>query len=75
MITINHKKLLKEWRFKKGITQKEAAEILCVGYGTYAGYEGNQHIGESAGDHIVETIYRDVTGREFRGGLNDYRRR
>ena len=59
---------------KKGITQKEAAEILCVARTTYIGYENDYNIGEATGDYIVETIFRDVTGREFRGGANDYRR-
>ena len=57
------------------MTKKKAAEILCVAYKTYTAYEnGNCNIGEATGDYIVETIYRDVTGREFRGGANDYRR-
>jgi len=69
MITINHRKLLQEWRMRKGMTRKEAAEILCVAPRTYKAYEnGNCNIGEATGDYIVETIYRDVTGREFRGG-------
>jgi len=60
---------------RKGITRKEAADILCVAAGTYTAFEnGNYNIGEATGDYIVETIYRDVTGREFRGGANDYRR-
>jgi len=68
MIKINHRKLLKEWRMKKGITQKEAAEILCVAKGTYHAYEtGRYNINEPTGEYIVEAIFRDVKGREFRG--------
>lgn len=74
MITINHKKLLREWRMRKGITQREAADILHVAYGTYVGYENEYKIGEAMKDYIVETIFKDVTGREFTGGENDYRR-
>ena len=59
----------------KGITRKEAADILCVAYATYSGYEnGNYNISEPTGEYIIKTIYRDVTGREFRGGANDNRR-
>ncbi len=59
---------------RKGLTQREAADILHVAYGTYVGYENTYNINEVVGDYIVETVFRDVTGREYKGGKNDNRR-
>jgi hypothetical protein len=54
------------------MTGKELKKYRIKLNGEYisgSNYEnGCDNIGKATGEYIVETIFRDMTGREFRGG-------
>jgi len=66
---INRERLC-DLRKDKGLTQKEFAEILCVNYRTYGGYEREEN---EASDEIKIKIakYFNVT-TDYLLGISDY---
>jgi len=60
---MNYKRLLKEWRGLKSLTQNEAAKKMNITTNEYADYEsGNKEINTEMAECIENVVYFDVFG-------------